>query len=222
MEISFIGMVTIYHPTGIRALALSPVPSNPRTVCTGLESGNIQRFEAACALDELVPGGVARARQAPAFAAALSDTGRKYNGRLVWDLFLPPGASIPANMSDRDAMLLNKKMGPSSFRTLHTPFPVLVVSNNESERDTVEIWDIRRAWIGRHDRYAVKIFSRVRVQTYQGRHRLCRLAQNPWAQHVNGTFAQHDLRESFRPLDAIPRVAMSWTAYGSLAFGANN
>ena len=42
----------------------------------------------------------------------------------VWDLCLPPGVSIPANASDRDATLLNKKMGPRSFRTLHTPFPV--------------------------------------------------------------------------------------------------
>ena len=42
----------------------------------------------------------------------------------VWDLCLPPGASISANGSDRDAILLNKKMGPRPFRTLHTPFPV--------------------------------------------------------------------------------------------------
>ena len=42
----------------------------------------------------------------------------------IWDLCLPLGTSIPANSSDRDALLLNKKMGPRSFRTLHTPFPV--------------------------------------------------------------------------------------------------
>ncbi|KAF8498931.1 hypothetical protein JB92DRAFT_2982791 [Gautieria morchelliformis] len=165
--------MVLYHPTGIRALALSPVPSNPMTVCTGLESGNIQRFE-------------------------WIERGSSWE-MSVWDLFLPPGASIPANMSDRDAMLLNKQMGPSCFRTLHTPFPVLVVSSNESERDTVEIWDIRGAWID---------------IAFAGSHKL-------WAQHVSGTFAQHDLRESLRPLDAIPTVAMSWTEYGSLTFVTN-
>lgn len=39
----------VYHPTGIRALALCPLPSNPMTVCTGLESGNIQRYVRLCA-----------------------------------------------------------------------------------------------------------------------------------------------------------------------------
>lgn len=29
------------------------------------------------------------------------------------------------------------------------PFLVKVVSNNESESETIEIWDIRRSWIGK-------------------------------------------------------------------------
>ena len=50
--------------------------------------------------------------------------------------------------------------------------------------------------------------------SFTGSHKL-------WAQYVNGTFAQHDLRECFRPLDSIPRVAMSWAACSNLAFVAN-
>jgi hypothetical protein len=39
-----------------------------------------------------------------------------------------------------------------------------------------------------------------------------------WAQHASGTFSQLDMRESIRPLDAIPRVAATW---GSVAFVAD-
>jgi hypothetical protein len=31
-----------------------------------------------------------------------------------------------------------------------------------------------------------------------------------WVQHASGTFAQVDLRRSVRPIDAVPRVALSW------------
>lgn len=33
-------------------------------------------------------------------------------------------------------------------------------------------------------------------------------------QHASGTFAQIDLRHSHRPIDAVPRVALSWNAAG--------
>ena len=43
-----------------------------------------------------------------------------------------------------------------------------------------------------------------------------------WAQHSSGAFAQIDLRTSTRPIDAVPRVALSWNVWdtkdGSLAF----
>jgi SEA/GATOR complex protein SEA2/WDR24 len=39
-----------------------------------------------------------------------------------------------------------------------------------------------------------------------------------WAQHTSGTFAQLDLRNSYRPLDAVPRLAASWAVSDSLAF----
>ena len=44
-------------------------------------------------------------------------------------------------------------------------------------------------------------------------------------QHASGTVAQIDLRHSHRPIDAVPRVAMSWNAVdgsdGALAFVAD-
>ena len=39
-----------------------------------------------------------------------------------------------------------------------------------------------------------------------------------WTQHISGSFTQFDLREMTRPLDAIPRVSMSWEPAGSVAF----
>jgi len=45
-----------------------------------------------------------------------------------------------------------------------------------------------------------------------------------WVQHASGTFAQVDLRRSVRPIDAVPRVALSWNVGrggetdGALAF----
>lgn len=39
-----------------------------------------------------------------------------------------------------------------------------------------------------------------------------------WAQHSSGAFSQIDLRDSTKPLDAIPRTAATWEASGSMAF----
>jgi WD repeat-containing protein 24 len=39
-----------------------------------------------------------------------------------------------------------------------------------------------------------------------------------WVQHSSGTFAQLDLRNSYRPLDAVPSLAASWAVSDSLAF----
>lgn len=39
-----------------------------------------------------------------------------------------------------------------------------------------------------------------------------------WTQHLSGTFSQIDLRDSTKPLDAIPRASASWEASGALAF----
>lgn len=45
-----------------------------------------------------------------------------------------------------------------------------------------------------------------------------------WVQHASGAFAQVDLRRSVRPIDAVPRVALSWNVGiggdtdGALAF----
>ncbi|KAF8581844.1 hypothetical protein K439DRAFT_1392321, partial [Ramaria rubella] len=225
----------VYHPTGIRALSLSPVPSNPLTVCTGLESGNVQRWDLrnrALPLERITLAHSSSVLSMDWQLPSMKETGLGWlvtsgmDRRVkIWNLCLSSTTLLPSSALDRDAILLNNKMGPRALRTLHTSFPVrsvqwrpgydcevAVVSNNESESETVEIWDVRRGWIGKWALEGAE--GGITDIAFSDSHKL-------WAQHANGTFAQHDLREATRPLDAIPRVALSFAACGALAFVAN-
>jgi hypothetical protein len=99
--------------------------------------------------------------------------------------------------------------------------------------DAVEVWDVRRGWIakwavsesmaesgvtGQNPSYtfscalsSVANLTNVVDIAFRDSHGL-------WAQHASGTFSQLDMRESIRPLDAIPRVAATWEASGSVTF----
>lgn len=39
-----------------------------------------------------------------------------------------------------------------------------------------------------------------------------------WVQHPSGAFSQMDLRNCGKPIDAVPRTALTWTPSGSLTF----
>ncbi|TFK63945.1 WD40 repeat-like protein [Pluteus cervinus] len=80
--------------------------------------------------------------------------------------------------------------------------------------DAVEIWDVRRGWIAKWAIPGSSVEGGVTDVAFRDAHSL-------WAQHSSGTFSQVDLRETVRPLDAIPRSAVSWDASGSLAFVAD-
>ncbi|KAG1739394.1 uncharacterized protein EDB91DRAFT_1134938 [Suillus paluster] len=69
--------------------------------------------------------------------------------------------------------------------------------------DAVEIWDVRRGWIAKWTVEASASEGGVTDATFRDSHAL-------WVQHASGTFAQVDLRRSVRPVDAVPRVALSW------------
>ena len=45
-------------------------------------------------------------------------------------------------------------------------------------------------------------------------------SQALWTQHTSGAFSQIDLRHSMsmRPIDSVPRTALSWGPTGALAF----
>ncbi|KAI0255369.1 hypothetical protein BJV78DRAFT_1279536 [Lactifluus subvellereus] len=77
--------------------------------------------------------------------------------------------------------------------------------------DPVGIWDVRRGYITKWLVGGSAIEGGVTDIEFRDSHAL-------WAQHPSGTFAQLDLRISYRPLDAVPRLAASWTVSDSLAF----
>ncbi|ETW85124.1 hypothetical protein HETIRDRAFT_424556 [Heterobasidion irregulare TC 32-1] len=77
--------------------------------------------------------------------------------------------------------------------------------------DAVEIWDVRRGYIAKWAVGGSAVEGGVTDIAFADSHAL-------WAQHSSGTFSQLDLRHSTRPLDLIPRVAVTWDATGTLAF----
>ncbi|KAH9977109.1 hypothetical protein BGW80DRAFT_1287386 [Lactifluus volemus] len=77
--------------------------------------------------------------------------------------------------------------------------------------DPVEIWDVRRGYIAKWLVGGSAIEGGVTDVEFRDSHAL-------WTQHSSGTFAQLDLRYSYRPLDAVPRHAASWTISDTLAF----
>jgi hypothetical protein len=80
--------------------------------------------------------------------------------------------------------------------------------------DAVEIWDVRRGHIAKWQVGGSAIEGGVTDIEFRDSHAL-------WVQHSSGTFAQLDLRNSYRPLDAVPRLAASWAVSDSLAFVAD-
>ncbi|KAJ7632721.1 hypothetical protein FB45DRAFT_978405 [Roridomyces roridus] len=80
--------------------------------------------------------------------------------------------------------------------------------------DAVEIWDVRRGWIAK---WTVRGSSNEGGATdiaFRDSHAI-------WASHSSGMFSQIDLREATKPIDAIPRVAATWEASGTLTFVAD-
>ncbi|KAI9508833.1 hypothetical protein F5148DRAFT_1192288 [Russula earlei] len=80
--------------------------------------------------------------------------------------------------------------------------------------DAIEIWDVRRGHIAKWQVGGSAIEGGVTDFEFRDSHAL-------WTQHTSGTFAQLDLRNSYRALDAVPRLAASWAVSHSLAFVAD-
>ncbi|KAI0317396.1 hypothetical protein OF83DRAFT_146560 [Amylostereum chailletii] len=81
--------------------------------------------------------------------------------------------------------------------------------------DPVEIWDVRRGYIAKWNVQGSAVEGGVTDVAFRDSHAL-------WAQHSSGSFSQLDLRHASRPIDAVPRVATTWDAAGSLTFVADH
>ncbi|PPQ79096.1 hypothetical protein CVT25_002889 [Psilocybe cyanescens] len=77
--------------------------------------------------------------------------------------------------------------------------------------DAVEIWDVRRGWLAKWSVTGSAVEGGVTDIAFRDSHAL-------WAEHTSGSFSQIDLRDTTKPIDAIPRVAAAWEATGSMAF----
>jgi WD repeat-containing protein 24 len=94
--------------------------------------------------------------------------------------------------------------------------------------DSVQIWDVRRAWIPKWSIVGMEdgvtgawSFSIYRLPVLNV-HFFSDLAFGDsdviWTQHSSGTFSQIDLRDCMKPLDTVICKAVTWEASGSLAF----
>ncbi|KAI0819575.1 hypothetical protein BC628DRAFT_1491791 [Trametes gibbosa] len=77
--------------------------------------------------------------------------------------------------------------------------------------DPVEIWDVRSGYIAKWVVNGSAVEGGVTDIDFGDSHAL-------WAVHQSGTFSQLDLRQSRKPLDAIPRSAISWHTAGPITF----
>ncbi|KAH9910400.1 uncharacterized protein BXZ73DRAFT_93801 [Epithele typhae] len=85
------------------------------------------------------------------------------------------------------------------------------VAASTDDSDPVEIWDVRRGYIAKWIVGGSAAEGSVTDLEFADSHAL-------WALHSSGTFSQLDTRQSRRPIDAIPRSAISWNSTGSIAF----
>ncbi|KAG5719367.1 WD repeat-containing protein 24 [Termitomyces sp. T112] len=80
--------------------------------------------------------------------------------------------------------------------------------------DAVEIWDVRRSWIPKWSVTGSAIEGGVTDLTFS-------TPDTIWTQSSSGTFAQIDLRNCIKPLDAITTTTATWESSGSLTFATD-
>lgn len=120
----------------------------------------------------------------------------------------PSPASPPGTLASAGSSLgLDAMMRAGNDNDKEKP----VAPDPTSTGDAVEIWDVRRGWIGKWSLTGTAGDGGVNDIAFGDSHAL-------WAQHSAGSFSQIDLRDVTKPLDAVPRVAATWEATGTLAF----
>lgn len=106
------------------------------------------------------------------------------------------------------------------------------VGENTTELDGLEVWDVRRGWIAKYvieggegpisGPFLPFIPSSERVLRLRCVDATWGSPESIWAVYGNGSLIQHDIRESYRPLDNIPRGALSWEPTGGVVFAGND
>ncbi|KAG9087286.1 hypothetical protein FS749_003027, partial [Ceratobasidium sp. UAMH 11750] len=89
----------------------------------------------------------------------------------------------------------------------------------DGDGDRIEIWDVRRSWVAKYvlgDTVADGSAAQLTWPTGVNRP-----GSALWVAYTSGTFAQHDLRNVFRPLDSVPRSGVTWETRGVVAFAVD-
>ncbi|KIL58397.1 hypothetical protein M378DRAFT_112090 [Amanita muscaria Koide BX008] len=81
--------------------------------------------------------------------------------------------------------------------------------------DAIEIWDVRRGWVAKWSvRRSGAEGSLTADVEFADSHAM-------WTLHHSGGFSQLDLRDATKPIDAVPRVALTWSASESITFASD-
>ncbi|EUC63812.1 WD domain, G-beta repeat protein [Rhizoctonia solani AG-3 Rhs1AP] len=93
----------------------------------------------------------------------------------------------------------------------------------DGDGDRIEIWDVRRNWVAKYvlgD--SVSDGPVTELVWPNGGSRTAPPGSALWVAYTSGTFAQHDARNVFRPLDSIPRSGVTWETRGVVAFAVDS
>lgn len=92
----------------------------------------------------------------------------------------------------------------------------------DGDADRIEIWDVRRNWVAKYVLGDAVADGPVTELVWpSGGARTASPGSALWVAYTSGTFAQHDLRNIFRPLDSIPRSGVTWETRGVVAFAVD-
>lgn len=88
---------------------------------------------------------------------------------------------------------------------------------NDDEESRLEIWDVRRGFVPKYVLGTAARFGNSGIimdLAWEDKDTLATC-------HSNGSFVLHDARRHFRPLDTLPRQALSWNAQGDLTLAVD-
>ncbi|EPQ54919.1 WD40 repeat-like protein [Gloeophyllum trabeum ATCC 11539] len=202
----------IRQRASVRTVVLSPSTARPLEAVVGLENGSILRWDLTKGqLGQLAHVPVAHAGpvlaldwRPPADGGAWVASGGLDRCVKVWDL--APPAPAPADNKHRPRYTLRARAPAPRVRWRPAYACELAVVG-----EGVDVWDVRRGWVAK---WAVAESEGATDIAWRDSHAL-------WAHHASGAFAQLDVRNATRPLDAVPRAALSWHARGALAFAVD-